>query len=49
MICEECGLEIEKGEEYREHRGRFYHRTDECLIDLAYALLREQTRVGVVK
>lgn len=48
MICEHCGLEIKKGEEYRKHRVRFYHRTDECLIDLAYTLLRDQTDVGVV-
>jgi hypothetical protein len=48
--CHECGEAIMKGEEYREgDNGRCYCRMDECLVDLAWAMLRNNTRLKVVE
>jgi hypothetical protein len=48
--CYECGEAIMKGEEYREgDNGRCYCRMDECLVDLAWAMLRNNTRLKVVE
>ena len=49
ICCEECGRVFRKGESYRKFGSRFYCRSDECLSDLAWNLLREHTSLGVVE
>ena len=47
VICDSCKCEIDRREEYWEVRGRAYHINDECLIDIAMTLLRDERSLRI--